>query len=90
VSSIHKAIKIRFDRGGRALYNSLAQQCTPLRIHDDSNRSRSLYSLENNNNNNNNTIAGGTELCKSAELGPRGYTGAALLHSRRVGGNDTK
>lgn len=80
MANIHKAIKIRFDRGGRgALYNSRAQQCT--RIHDDSNRSRSLYSLENNNNNNSN-ITGGTELCKSAELGPRVHGHYCIAISR--------
>jgi len=78
VSSIHKAIKIRFDRGGRTLCNSLAQQCTW--VHDDSNRSRSHYSLENN------TITGGTELCKSAELGPRVHGGCAIaLHFAAAG-----
>jgi len=44
IENIHKAIKILFDHRRRALYNSHAQQCTY--VHDDSNRSRSLYSLE--------------------------------------------
>jgi len=68
VANIHKAIKIRFDRWRRPLCNSFVQQYVPM--YTTILIARVVFiRLKNNNNNNNNT--GGTELCKSAELGPR-------------------